>query len=52
MSAALAGDLAGAGHDGVTLAPGVNANLHAPLLCVTDLIDAATGGLSLPGKID
>ncbi len=35
--------------DGVTAALQVNANLHAPLLCVTDVFDIASGNLSLPG---
>lgn len=43
---------AGASYDGVTSALRVNANLHAPLLCVTDVFDVASGDLSLPGKID
>lgn len=42
----------GAAYDGVTSALRVNANLHAPLLCVTDVFDVASGDLSLPGKID
>jgi hypothetical protein len=42
----------GASYDGVTSALRVNANLHAPLLCVTDVFDIASGDLSLPGKID
>lgn len=42
----------GASFDGVTSALRVNANLHAPLLCVTDVFDVASGDLSLPGKID
>jgi len=41
----------GASYDGVTAALKVNANLHAPLLCVTDVFDVASGNLSLPGKI-
>ncbi|MFN5998673.1 MAG: hypothetical protein ACK47Z_16330 [Paracoccaceae bacterium] len=42
----------GASYDGVTSALRVNANLHAPLLCVTDVFDIASGDLSLPGKVD
>lgn len=38
--------------DGVTAALRVNADLHAPLLCVTDVFDIASGDLSLPGRID
>jgi hypothetical protein len=43
---------AGVGYDGVTAALRVNANIHAPLLCVTDVFDVASGDLSLPGKIE
>ncbi|MCZ4271487.1 hypothetical protein [Maritalea porphyrae] len=43
--------LAGTKYDGVTSALRVNANLHAPLLCVTDVFDVASGDLSLPGEI-
>lgn len=42
----------GAGYDGVTAALRVNADLHAPLLCVTDVFDVASGDLSLPGTLD
>lgn len=42
----------GASYDGVTSALRVDANLHAPLLCVTDVFDVASGDLSLPGRID
>jgi len=41
----------GIGYDGVTSALKVNANVHAPLLCITDVFDVASGDLSLPGKI-
>jgi len=41
----------GAGYDGVTAAMRVNANIQAPLLCVTDIFDVASGDLSLPGKV-
>jgi len=43
---------AGTGFDGVTAALRVHADLHAPLLCVTDVFDVASGDLSLPGRID
>ncbi|MGB3146139.1 MAG: hypothetical protein WBA91_00115 [Paracoccaceae bacterium] len=43
--------LAGTGYDGVTAALRVNADIHAPLLCVTDVFDVASGDLSLPGKL-
>lgn len=46
-----AGDLVGTGYDGVTSALRVNANIHAPLLCVTDVFDVASGDLSLPGNL-
>ncbi|MBU3030611.1 hypothetical protein [Paracoccus marinaquae] len=36
--------------DAVTSALQVNANVHAPLLCVTDVFDIASGDLSLPGQ--
>lgn len=45
-------DLAGASYDGVTSALRVNANIHAPLLCVIDVFDVASGDLTLPGKIN
>jgi len=44
--------VAGASYDGVTSALRVNANVHAPLLCVTDVFDVASGDLSLPGTVD
>ncbi len=43
--------LVGTAYDGVTSALRVNANVHAPLLCVTDVFDVASGDLSLPGKL-
>lgn len=42
---------AGASYDGVTSGLRVNANVHAPLLCVVDVFDVASGDLSLPGKV-
>lgn len=42
----------GISFDGVTSALRVNANIHAPLLCVADVFDVASGDLSLPGKIN
>jgi len=44
--------LSGAAYDGVTSALRVNADIHAPLLCVVDVFDVASGDLALPGKID
>lgn len=38
--------------DGVTAGLRVNANVHAPLLCVTDVFDVASGDLSLPGRVN
>ncbi|GAB5463783.1 hypothetical protein [Hoeflea alexandrii] len=46
------GGIAGASFDGVTAALKINANVHAPLLCVTDVFDIASGDLSLPGTIE
>lgn len=45
------GALASASFDGVTAGLKVNANLHAPLLCVTDVHKVASGNLSLPGRV-
>lgn len=39
-------------YDGVTAALRVNANIHAPLLCVVDVFDIASGDLTLPGKLN
>jgi len=44
--------VAGASYDGVTSALMVNDSVHAPLLCITDIFDVASGDLSLPGKIN
>lgn len=44
--------VSGATYDGVTSALRVNENIHAPLLCVTDIFDVASGNLSLPGAIN
>ncbi|MFT3857169.1 MAG: hypothetical protein QM742_06630 [Aquabacterium sp.] len=41
-----------AGFDGVTAALRVNASVHAPLLCVTDVFKVASGDLTLPGKVN
>jgi hypothetical protein len=45
-------ELEGVAYDGVTAALRVNANIHSPLLCVTDVFDVASGDLSLPGKVN
>lgn len=52
INAAIAGGAAGASFDGVTSALRVNESVHAPLLCVTDVFDVASGDLSLPGKVE
>lgn len=39
-------------YDGVTAGLQVNANLHAPLLCVTTVHDVASGDLNLPGRVE
>lgn len=44
-------ELDGVKYDGVTAALQVNANIHAPLFCVTDVFDVASGDLSLPGTL-
>ena len=46
------GAVEGMGFDGVTAGLRVNADLHAPLLCVTDVFDVASGDLSLPGRVN
>ncbi|PCK05791.1 MAG: hypothetical protein COA42_18015 [Alteromonadaceae bacterium] len=38
--------------DGVTAGLQVNQSLHAPLLCVVDVMDIASGDLSLPGRVN
>ena len=43
--------LEGASFDGVTAGLKVNANLHAPFLCVDNVFKTASGDLSLPGKV-
>jgi hypothetical protein len=45
------GGITGASFDGVTAGLKVNANLHAPLLCVDNVFKVASGNLSLPGKV-
>ncbi|GAA0775225.1 hypothetical protein E1180_01170 [Roseibium denhamense] len=39
-------------YDGVTSALRVNQSIHAPLLCVVDVFDVASGDLSLPGRVE
>ncbi|MES9859294.1 MAG: hypothetical protein ABW157_03020 [Candidatus Thiodiazotropha sp. LLP2] len=38
--------------DGVTAGLRVNQNVHSPLLCVVDVMDVASGDLSLPGQVN
>lgn len=38
--------------DGVTAGLRVNESAHAPLLCVVNVMDVASGDLSLPGKVN
>jgi hypothetical protein len=47
----LIGGITGASYDGVTAGLKVNGNLHAPLLCVSNVFKVASGNLSLPGKV-
>nr|WP_299503044.1 hypothetical protein [uncultured Rhizobium sp.] len=47
----LIGGINGASYDGVTAGLKVNGNLHAPLLCVSNVFKVASGDLSLPGKV-
>ena len=47
-----ASDLKGIAFDGVTSGLRVNESAHAPLLCVVNVFDVASGDLSLPGVID
>jgi hypothetical protein len=46
------GVVSSAGFDGVTAALRVNASVHSPLLCVANVFKAASGDLSLPGKVN
>ncbi|MBW9262907.1 MAG: hypothetical protein K1566_03955 [Candidatus Thiodiazotropha sp. (ex. Lucinisca nassula)] len=41
-----------ANFDGVTAGLRVHQSLHAPLLCVVDVMDLASGDLSLPGQVN
>ncbi len=52
VPAAVIGATPGVKFDGVTSALKVNANLHAPLLCIANVFDVASGDLSLPGTIE
>ncbi len=44
-------EIKGIAFDGVTSGLRVNESAHAPLLCIVDVFDVASGDLSLPGKI-
>jgi len=44
--------LAEVSFDGVTAGLRINQSVHAPLLCVVNVIDIASGDLSLPGKVN
>jgi hypothetical protein len=44
--------LKGIAFDGVTAGLRVNESAHAPLLCVVNVFDVASGDLSLPGKVN
>lgn len=46
------GEISSAQFDGVTAALRVNASVHSPLLCVSDVFKVASGNLSLPGKVN
>lgn len=48
---ALISGIKGASYDGVTAGLKINGNLHAPLLCVSNVFKVASGNLSLPGKV-
>jgi hypothetical protein len=45
-------NLAEVKYDGVTAGLQVNQSVHAPLLCVVNVMDIASGDLSLPGKVN
>lgn len=45
------GAVMNASYDGVTAGLRVNESIHAPLLCVVDVFDVASGDLSLPGRV-
>lgn len=51
VPAEVIGAVDGVKFDGVTSALKVNANLHAPLLCISDIFDVASKDLSLPGRV-
>jgi len=46
------GAVEGSSFDGVTAGLRVNQHVHAPLLCVVNVMDVASGDFSLPGKVN
>jgi hypothetical protein len=46
------GAVEAARYDGVTAGLRVNQSVHAPLLCVVDVMDIASGDLTLPGTVN
>lgn len=46
------GAVEAASFDGVAAVLRVNASVHAPLLCVPEVLKVASGNLSLPGKVN
>ncbi|MDH3235543.1 MAG: hypothetical protein OEQ29_18635 [Alphaproteobacteria bacterium] len=46
-----ASELKGIAFDAVTAGLRISKNLHAPLFCVANVFDVASGSLSLPGKV-
>jgi hypothetical protein len=46
------GAVQSARYDGVAAALRINASVHSPLLCVSDMFKVASGDLSLPGAVD
>lgn len=51
IPAASLGDISAMKFDGVTAGLRVNQSMHAPLLCVANVLDVASGDLSLPGTV-
>ncbi len=51
VPAATLGNTASVKIDSVTAGLRINASVHAPLVCVADVFDVASGDLSLPGRV-
>ncbi|WP_412051313.1 hypothetical protein ACK6D9_08430 [Hoeflea sp. Naph1] len=51
MALAKPEDAVGISFDGVTAALRVNASVHAPVRCHTEVFDTDLGDLSLPGRV-